>query len=512
MQRHNSKNSISSIGSSSRVGEKNKPSPTHMIIQRENDKQMILLPTTHLVNSSVTRIKLNDTATFKLDLNNRKQERGRILQLGNKEECVEQLQVFEMTADIDGHEKSNVADGSDDENNDSNEEECEKDKRIEVQEPSKKTSTTSVHGRIGVNSGSNRNMSSSSTNKQANDRNKQKENSKAKYSQIDEEPEEQEDDDSEKDLDHMTAKELFDQNVLSNENAGRYTASSIQKQQIRSSSKKSPNKDKDNNKFVSQSHITIGTKSKRMDKYSNSDATSCRTVHFDETELPQIDFNYSELMRRLEETNKKYDEVREKNRILEKENERLFKDNQMLKRNTIPIPDSAARQWLIDTGKSLDVKYSTNIHTHAKALNVDVQELIRCLDNTTTSTARQVVKLLYPLPERLSQSKEIVPEDQRKAIRAFAESHRGPVIDRAMNEAINGVFRSTKSTDKKVQENENTSVLNKNPNGSNQNMNKGQKTLTQMMKTKKQLHLNSSGTILDKENKLDKTVDEENDE
>ena len=84
MQRHNSKNSITSVGSSSRVGEK-KPLPTHMIIQRENDNQMILLPVTDLVNSSVTRIKLNNMATFKTDLNNRKQERGRILQLSKDE-------------------------------------------------------------------------------------------------------------------------------------------------------------------------------------------------------------------------------------------------------------------------------------------------------------------------------------------------------------------------------------------------------------------------------------------
>ena len=59
-----------------------KPSPTHIIVQRENDNKIILLPTTHLVNSSVARVRLNDTARFKVILNNRKQEQGRILQLG----------------------------------------------------------------------------------------------------------------------------------------------------------------------------------------------------------------------------------------------------------------------------------------------------------------------------------------------------------------------------------------------------------------------------------------------
>ena len=43
---------------------------------------MLLLPVTHLVNSSVARIRLNNTATLKCDLNSRKQERGRIIQLG----------------------------------------------------------------------------------------------------------------------------------------------------------------------------------------------------------------------------------------------------------------------------------------------------------------------------------------------------------------------------------------------------------------------------------------------
>jgi hypothetical protein len=81
MQRYGSKGSITSVTSSSRAGDK-KILPTHMIIQRENDNQIVLLPVTHLVNSSVARIKLNNTATFKSDLNDRKQERGRIIQLG----------------------------------------------------------------------------------------------------------------------------------------------------------------------------------------------------------------------------------------------------------------------------------------------------------------------------------------------------------------------------------------------------------------------------------------------
>ncbi|CAF4609896.1 unnamed protein product, partial [Rotaria magnacalcarata] len=63
MQRSKSIESVTSVASSCRGGEK-KASPTHMIIQREIDNKIMLLPVTHLVNISVTRIKINNTATF----------------------------------------------------------------------------------------------------------------------------------------------------------------------------------------------------------------------------------------------------------------------------------------------------------------------------------------------------------------------------------------------------------------------------------------------------------------
>ena len=81
MQRSKSIESNISGTSSCRAGEKNIP-PTHMIIQREPDNRIMLLPVTHLVNSSVTGIKINNTATFKEDINDRKQYRGKIIQLG----------------------------------------------------------------------------------------------------------------------------------------------------------------------------------------------------------------------------------------------------------------------------------------------------------------------------------------------------------------------------------------------------------------------------------------------
>ena len=92
MQEYGSKRNITSGTSSSRASEKKIP-PTHMIIQREHDNRMVLLPVTHLVNSSTVRIKLSNTTTFRHDLNNRKRERGKIIQLGQYSIC-SQVSMF----------------------------------------------------------------------------------------------------------------------------------------------------------------------------------------------------------------------------------------------------------------------------------------------------------------------------------------------------------------------------------------------------------------------------------
>ena len=81
MQRFESKGSVSSKILSS-CGHEKRIVPTHMIVQRENDNQLILLPVKNLVNGSVTKVKGNNTLTFKTDLKSRKQERGRVIQVG----------------------------------------------------------------------------------------------------------------------------------------------------------------------------------------------------------------------------------------------------------------------------------------------------------------------------------------------------------------------------------------------------------------------------------------------
>lgn len=92
MQRHNSKASVGSVESSRGGGRK--PAPTHVIIQRENSDDLLLLPVTHLVNAVATRIKLNDTATFKIDLNSRKQERGMVVSFGKFSWLIDMRWIF----------------------------------------------------------------------------------------------------------------------------------------------------------------------------------------------------------------------------------------------------------------------------------------------------------------------------------------------------------------------------------------------------------------------------------
>ena len=81
MQRFESKRSVSFVMSPFRVHGK-RISQTHMIIQREDGDQMTLLPVKRLVKGCMTEIKMNDTTVLKTDLKSRKQERGRVIQLG----------------------------------------------------------------------------------------------------------------------------------------------------------------------------------------------------------------------------------------------------------------------------------------------------------------------------------------------------------------------------------------------------------------------------------------------
>ena len=117
-----------------------------MIIQREGDNEMVMLPVSNLVNGASARMKLHDRATFKIDINSRKQERGMIilfgecpscpflnevvLFVGSEDVCADQLQVLNMNTD---DRKDNDLDYGHEHNH--NENASKKDKRVHQHKP-----------------------------------------------------------------------------------------------------------------------------------------------------------------------------------------------------------------------------------------------------------------------------------------------------------------------------------------------------------------------------------------
>lgn len=60
----------------------------------------------------------------------------------------------------------------------------------------------------------------------------------------------------------------------------------------------------------------------------------------------------------------------------------------------------------------------SDIAQHAVALKIkDPQDLISCIDKTTTNTARQVVRLLYTQSQLMTMTGPEIPTAQREAIR-----------------------------------------------------------------------------------------------
>lgn len=85
----------------------------------------------------------------------------------------------------------------------------------------------------------------------------------------------------------------------------------------------------------------------------------------------------------------------------------------------LAIPDASGQRWFINIGKIFEKRGdSVNIKTHATALKVDAEKLVECIKPTTSNTARQVVKLLYPPSELLNMIGPKIPKSQRLAIRS----------------------------------------------------------------------------------------------
>ncbi|CAF3854904.1 unnamed protein product [Rotaria sp. Silwood1] len=442
MQRSKSIESITSVTSSCRGGEKKTP-PTHMLIQSEVDNKILLLSVAHLVNSSVTRIKINATATFKKDINDRKQRRGKIIQLGTKEICMEQLQVFEMTAD------ANEENTADDEINQINKnEEYDKKKYLKKQR-------TASRGEYEYNSTSSNSSISVSSKNQTTNIMKKKHNMKSKLVQIDEGADESSADEdqvfcnatNDSSNDKMpSTKSIHKSSTIKSKNNTKASSMNALQTEHRNESSQSSN-----------SQIIINTQPRSIDNGQN-DATVIDTSSSGQQER-LFDLNNTELLSRYEYLSKKCNELQKDNADLSRECDHMTKEIQMLKRTTmrkfLAIPDAAGRQWFINMGKYFANKApESDISKYATALKIDPRDLIDCIEDTTSNTARQVIRLLYSSNQLLTLKGTEVPKATREIIKEFAESQTGPISKRQFNEAINGVFRSTKCEVKKKKKKE----------------------------------------------------------
>ncbi|CAF4001231.1 unnamed protein product [Rotaria sordida] len=445
MQRCKSIESITSATSSCRGGEK-KTSPTHMLIQNEIDNKILLLPVAHLVNSSVTRIKINATATFKKDIDDRKQHRGKIIQLGTKEICMEQLQVFEMTAD------ANEESTTDDEINQIN-----KNEEYDKKKCPKKQQTAS-RGECEYSSTSSNSSISVSSKNQTTNIMKKKHDMKSKLVQIDEgvnESNGNEDqvcriatNNSSNDKIPST-KSIHNSSTIKSKNNTKASSMNVFQTEHRNESSQPSN-----------SQIIINAQPRSVNNCQN-DAT---VLDFSSSgpEERLFDISNTELLCRYEYLSKRCNELSKENADLSRECDRLTQEIQMLKRTTmrkfLAIPDAAGRQWFINMGKFFANKApDSDISKYATALDInDPRDLIDCIEDTTSNTARQVIRLLYSPNQLLTMTGTEVPKNTRLAIREFAESQKGPISKRQFNEAINGVFRATKCEVKKKKKKENS--------------------------------------------------------
>lgn len=128
------------------------------------------------------------------------------------------------------------------------------------------------------------------------------------------------------------------------------------------------------------------------------------------------------------------------------------------------MPDASSRSWFIKVSQMFSNKSSeTDILNYASKLGIsDPDDLLGCLQDTSSNTARQIIRLLYSPVQLATMSGTEVPIGTRQLIRGvyggfkpffnfdsilcidFCELHRGPISSRKFNEAINGVFRAKK--------------------------------------------------------------------
>jgi hypothetical protein len=83
------------------------------------------------------------------------------------------------------------------------------------------------------------------------------------------------------------------------------------------------------------------------------------------------------------------------------------------------MPDSNARQWFVNVAKMFSNQATpTSMLEHAQKIGVEnYKDLMLCVQDTTSNTARQVVRLLFKPTQLVTMSGTEIPISVRKAIR-----------------------------------------------------------------------------------------------
>lgn len=87
----------------------------------------------------------------------------------------------------------------------------------------------------------------------------------------------------------------------------------------------------------------------------------------------------------------------------------------------LAMPDPNGWSWFIHVAKLFSsTSNEFDIFDHARRLNIPKgEDLIECLEGTSSSTVRQIIKLLYSPKQLLKMRGTEVPADRRKAIRGM---------------------------------------------------------------------------------------------
>ncbi|CAF3847044.1 unnamed protein product [Rotaria sp. Silwood1] len=394
--RRNSVSSVHSQGNSSIANAQCADTHTHAIVQREKDKQIMLVPLDSFINFGKV-VKAHEIATYKSNKDSRKTERGKVLLFGTEELCVDQLQVLQEDV-------------------------------ISENQPTKKQQKN--YNRFNVLSSMNIDTASTTTILPTCNR--------KSVSQV--------------------KRKLFgeDMNVDSKENYSCEEDSGGEVEERLTTTKRSQKSFIEDSSLKQMTNINYKkpTSTTKSPSIAPSSPTQNQVIvdHMDQNQDDSNDDNISETDDNTVDEGgpvsyKKYRKLQKENIILQQQKISLEKELNFMKKNYVPMPDAHGRSWIIYLANVFRQQLSANdISQHARLIGINnPNKLLGCIQNRGTHTTREIVRLICSQETLLTKSgKDSVSEGKR-------ELQHGPIPDHQFNEAIDGVFRQEKYKMRKAQ-------------------------------------------------------------